>query len=115
MLNTKHKILKVKIIQNKLVDWILNKISNKSLKIDGLTIGRLIFIRKNYLDITLLAHELVHVLQYNQIGFFKFIYKYLKYNNKYGYRKNPFEIEAYKKQSSLFFRSWAKNIIDKVI
>ena len=39
-------------------------------------------------------HELCHIEQIKRDGRLKFICKYLYYNIKYGYDKNPYEIEA---------------------
>ncbi len=57
------------------------------LQVHGITFGRHIFvmpalIAKDYenrrkLSLELAAHEIVHVLQYKNEGFFKFFYKYL--------------------------------------
>lgn len=56
--------------------------------VDGITIGRHIFIRPNIakyrsetsltLSKNLLAHELAHVLQYQRLGFIRFLVDYLK-------------------------------------
>ena len=43
----------------------------------------------------LYKHELVHILQSRKHGRFKFIVMYLFNSIRYGYEKNPFEIEAY--------------------
>jgi hypothetical protein len=40
------------------------------------------------------CHELTHVMQYRQHGFFLFIVRYLIESIKHGYRNNKFEIEA---------------------
>lgn len=60
----------------------------KLLNINGITFGRRIFIRPQLVTISndsllrapkaLIAHELAHVLQYQQLGFIKFFYTYLK-------------------------------------
>lgn len=60
----------------------------KALKIYGITIGSRMFVRpdvltrnlKDQLCISneLLAHELTHVVQYQKLGFFGFLYTYLK-------------------------------------
>lgn len=60
----------------------------KVLSIQGITIGRWVFIKPNqvkyderhHLTISknLLAHEVAHVVQYQRLGFFSFLYKYLK-------------------------------------
>lgn len=41
-----------------------------------------------------LRHELKHIEQYQQLGFWKFILKYFWWSIKYGYYNNPLEIEA---------------------
>ncbi len=41
-----------------------------------------------------LKHELKHVEQYKKFGTFGFLARYLWYSLKYGYYKNPLEIEA---------------------
>ncbi|MBP6688068.1 MAG: DUF4157 domain-containing protein [Lacibacter sp.] len=43
-------------------------------------------------------HELAHVEQYRRLGIFKFLLLYTWYSMKYGYRNNPFEIEARAKE-----------------
>lgn len=45
-------------------------------------------------DKKLLAHELVHVMQVQRDGWLHFYLKYLYYHAKYGYKNNPYEIEA---------------------
>lgn len=64
--------------------WFLSRF----LAVDGVTLGRFIFIRpnlikknaKNRLIIskTLLVHELTHTMQYQKSGFLPFIYHYFK-------------------------------------
>lgn len=64
------------------------KLVTKIVKVDGITIGRHIFIdsklakydEKKRLCISknLLSHEIAHVIQYQQSGFFGFLYKYIK-------------------------------------
>ena len=39
-------------------------------------------------------HEACHIEQVKRDGRIKFICKYLWYNIKYGYRNNPYELEA---------------------
>lgn len=43
------------------------------------------------------AHELVHLEQIDRHGPFVFTALYLWYTAIYGYRKNPFEVEAYRR------------------
>lgn len=40
------------------------------------------------------AHECCHLEQVSREGRLKFVCKYLWYNIRYGYYKNPFEVEA---------------------
>ena len=72
----------------------------------GITIGRFIFLAKAIPAdgaSTLMAHELVHVGQYAEIGTFRYIYRYLKSffpdlyrmrNWNQAYRAIPSEVEA---------------------
>lgn len=48
----------------------------------------------NLIPIKLYKHEQVHIEQVKREGRFKFICKYLYYNIKYGYKNNPYEVEA---------------------
>lgn len=72
----------------------------------GITFGRFIYLAKPIRPdgtSTLLAHELVHVGQYDEIGIPRYVYLYLKSffadlyrmkNWNQAYRAIPFEIEA---------------------
>ena len=40
------------------------------------------------------AHEEIHMAQYADYGTVKFLMLYVWYSIRYGYRNNPFEIEA---------------------
>lgn len=80
------------IFQSKLVRF-LDHFSD----IDGITFGHTIRLR--YADgdpavPTVLAHELVHVEQYERFGFVGFLARYVWYTLRYGYAKNPLEVEA---------------------
>jgi len=46
-----------------------------------------------------LQHELVHVQQFRQSGFLKFLFLYLWESLKHGYQKNKFEVEARAKEN----------------
>jgi hypothetical protein len=96
----------------------ISKIFTLFLNINGITIGRRVFIlpklvslnRKNQkkLPEDLIVHEIMHVIQYKNAGFLKFFYKYLRdywrnlrKNGKWdsasrrqAYLDIPFEIEA---------------------
>ncbi len=45
-----------------------------------------------------LRHELAHIYQFKQYGFFTFIFLYLKETSRKGYRQNKFEVEAREKE-----------------
>jgi len=49
-------------------------------------------------DETVMSHELIHIEQVNRGWIIGFYLKYLYYQIRYGYKNNPYEIEAYKKQ-----------------
>ena len=44
----------------------------------------------------LYRHELIHLRQLNFYGRIKFLFKYLIFSIRYGYAKNPLELQAYK-------------------
>jgi hypothetical protein len=79
----------------------------------GMTIGRVILLERNEpTDGTsaLIAHELVHVRQYFELGYLRFTVRYLwafgrllarERNHDRAYRAIPFEAEAYAEQ-----RAW---------
>lgn len=47
----------------------------------------------------LLRHELEHAYQQMREGVILFYCKYFYYSIRYGYKKNPYEIEAYQRQT----------------
>lgn len=52
--------------------------------------------------ITSIKHEMCHWRQFQKEGFWKFKLKYMYYNIKYGYDKNPYEIEARKASGEIY-------------
>jgi hypothetical protein len=94
------------------------KILTKIIAVDGITFGRHIFVNPKFVKVDkngnlviqkkLLAHELVHVMQYEKLGFWGFLRKYFKdfwriFKNKEkwsfvtwfeSYRDIPHEVEA---------------------
>ena len=69
----------------------------------AITFGKHVFIKRKPEEFLsdrqrerLLKHEAKHVEQYKFWGFFGFLRRYIKYHIKYGYLKNPMEIEARK-------------------
>jgi len=49
-------------------------------------------------DMSLIRHEMVHVEQIDQAGPWRFTARYLWWLIRYGYRDNPYEIEAYHRE-----------------
>jgi hypothetical protein len=57
-----------------------------------------VYMREEYYDHPeLRGHESVHLAQIKRDGAIRFSIKYLYWLTKYGYRKNPYEVEAYEK------------------
>jgi hypothetical protein len=74
--------------------------------------GRVILIRRGAaVTEQLLAHELAHVLQWRVMGIFSFIFYYLKYFVRHGYRNHPLELQAQLAEQQDFYRSWARQIL----
>jgi hypothetical protein len=74
--------------------------------------GRVILIRRGVaVTETLLAHELAHVLQWRVMGILPFIFYYLKYFVRHGYRNHPLELQAQIAEQQDFYRSWARQIL----
>jgi len=46
-----------------------------------------------------LRHELAHVIQWHWEGCARFLLKYIWYTIRYGYRNNPYEVEARQAQT----------------
>jgi hypothetical protein len=50
-------------------------------------------------DETLRRHELAHIEQIRRDGAIRFSVRYVWYLARHGYRNNPYEIEAYKREN----------------
>ena len=74
--------------------------------------GRFILIRRG-VPVTeqLLAHELAHVLQWRVLGFFPFVFSYLKYYIRCGYENHPLELQAQDAAYQDFYRAWTRQIL----
>lgn len=69
---------------------------------DGITLYPFIFIRFSESDERtpiLLKHELIHIEQIYRMGVIKFYLTYIWYWLRYGYRDNPYEVEAYNRET----------------
>ena len=54
---------------------------------------------KMHVSNRLYRHELEHCYQVKRLGRFKFYTTYLWYQLRYGYKKNPFEVEANEREN----------------
>lgn len=81
------------------VNW-MKKIPLGSGHLGGIVIGRHICFAKPAEDIPewLFRHELEHVYQQIREGRLRFYLKYFYYALRYGYKNNPYEVEAYANQ-----------------
>ncbi len=86
----------------------LARIAAKKLKANSvaMVIGNTIHLhnvsRKIFLeDERWVRHEMAHIDQYRRYGPVRFLLLYTWYSIKYGYRNNPFEIEAREKEKGL--------------
>jgi hypothetical protein len=70
----------------------------------GITLGRLVIVRERAGSDRLLRHELVHVRQFERMGFVRFVIRYVShylrwrvrgYPHDGAYRRIPQEVEAY--------------------
>lgn len=83
---------------------------------DGMTVGRFVFMRDDHIEhraTTLLAHELVHVRQFAEMGMIRFLASYFgayaknlvqSRNHRQAYLDIPLEIEARREAGQ-----WAKS------
>jgi hypothetical protein len=63
-------------------------------KYAAITLGSHVFTRLGYLDEATLEHEAVHVRQWKRYGLARFALLYVWFHLRYGYWRNPFEVEA---------------------
>jgi hypothetical protein len=75
-------------------------ITTKVLKVAGIVLWPFIFVN-NKNNLILVNHEKIHEHQIKDCGVFKFYLLYLLYHRKYGYRLNPFEVEAFENERNL--------------
>lgn len=92
----KHEIKKAYFPFN-IILWVFKKTmcspTSKVAMIDPIFLN-ILTIGEPYISETHYKHEHCHIKQVRREGRLKFIIKYLYYNIKYGYKNNPYEIEA---------------------
>lgn len=59
----------------------------------------------------LLAHELAHVLQWQFLGVFRFMFDYARYFLRHGYEGHPLEMAARSAETDDDFLKWAREIL----
>jgi hypothetical protein len=64
-------------------------------------------------DVDLIAHELVHVMQWQRHGA-AFPILYLEQIARHGYRDAPFEVEARTMASTRYYQAWALYLIARL-
>ena len=74
--------------RSRLARWMLPR------KYVAITLGNHVYTRFANLEESILRHEEVHVRQWRRHGLLQFAALYLWYHVRYGYFRNPFEIEA---------------------
>jgi hypothetical protein len=94
--------MQIIIIENSFIARIAAKVLHENCM--AVTIGRTIYLWNAGKEELLknkrwLQHELVHVQQYEQKGFWKFLVLYLLESLMHGYQKNKFEVEARAKEN----------------
>ncbi|MGZ8164729.1 MAG: hypothetical protein ACXW04_04365 [Methylobacter sp.] len=85
------------------------------MELEGITYKNTYFIKKGYeSDVALHFHELVHVLQWQNLGALPFIQRYMEEILRFGYQNAPLEKMAYDLQSHFSMRKQPLNIPDYV-
>lgn len=74
--------------RSRLARWALPR------KYVAVTLWDHVFTRLEHLEESILRHEAVHVRQWKRHGLVRFACLYLWFHFRYGYWRNPFEVEA---------------------
>lgn len=76
------------------INWVINLFI--TFKINGIVLYPFVLFRDRQPDVTplLWQHEVVHIYQIKDVGFFRFYFTYIKYWIQYGYYMNPYEVDA---------------------
>ena len=90
--------------------WIFNILPGW---LTGLCLWRVLLFRAADPPASLVAHELVHFDQFKKLGVVVYGVKYWYFHFRYGYKNNPFEIEAYLKQHDTGYIQRAVKILAK--
>ncbi len=72
------------------IDWL------KRLRVRGIVVGHTMYLAEPFATCPefVFRHELEHIYQIGRDGRFFFYLKYFYYSLRYGYEKNPYELEA---------------------
>jgi hypothetical protein len=60
----------------------------------AITLGSHVLTRASHLEERVLRHEQAHVEQWKRHGLLRFLFAYVWFHFRYGYDRNPFEVEA---------------------
>ena len=76
--------------------WVFRKVTkaDKVAMIDPFLLNILAYPKPYEISSTMYTHENTHIQQVKRDGRLKFIFKYLWYLIRYGYKNNPYEVEA---------------------
>jgi len=80
----------------------------KLLRVAGIVLWPFIFVNNKH-NRRLVNHERIHEYQIKECGVLRFYILYLRYHFKFGYRKNPFEVEAFENDDNLNYLETRKN------
>jgi hypothetical protein len=85
-----------------------------SIPMDGITFGNMYFVRHAASVEAIHFHELVHVIQWNTLGFDQFLLTYGLGIIQHGYEQSPLEAVAYELQARLEHRHPILNVVETV-
>jgi hypothetical protein len=88
--------------------------AQQQLPFDGITFDDTYFLRKGAERESLHFHQLVHVVQWQHLGFDKFLFAYGVGLAQFGYEASPLEKMAYDLQSEFENRIYRQHLIENV-
>jgi hypothetical protein len=75
----------------------------------AITLASHVLTRRSRLDERTLRHERAHVEQWKRHGLVGFLSRYLWYHFRYGYAKNPLEVEAREAERAFEARTFPRS------
>jgi hypothetical protein len=86
----------------------------ETMPMDGITFGNMYFVRPAAYVEAIHFHELVHVIQWNTLGFEQFLMTYGFGIIQCGYERSPLEAMAYELQARLQHGHQLRNVVETV-